>query len=576
MGEGRDPELGDTLNHHLWPPIDPLTKINLILRGKKDPGIQDPQASFVYGILGPPALLTSGAGSPVSATSAGSRATGIKNKTSRPPELGDTLNHTLGPPISDIIQRTWEGSSGKKRKGRDADAGSAGDGIVSSKNQGGAEPGSLGGHNCGPKPPAPDPDPGDIYNHHLWPPIDPLQKKRMGSFGKQAPGARGPDVEGQGGGGTIGSPLFAIDLEAATGNVNCQGIEFDGEYWWVTGGSNIIVSYLYKLSSSGQLLEKYPQPAGNWGFQGWRDIAYDGEFLYGGDDSAAPGMITQIDPANGRPTGVYIPTPLLVARALAYDAVTDSFWTADLNSLLYNIARNGTVLGAYPHFLSSVRGMAMEASGTNGQQLWIWSDDGGGMLASQFSPASGNFTGISWQGVKKDGATAGAACAYNDFAGSGNWVFAALHHGNPGDVIQGYRLSDADPYGSLADFGLEGLGTQGAPQLEYEDPYILSQGTLRLTSSSLQDELGIVYFGLSKAQIPFDQSGYTLWVNPVFSFSLTLSPGVTELPLIMPDSLWFTDTFWQLVQTDPGGKTFSGHTIAVSDGLKAVFGGPSF
>lgn len=134
---------------------------------------------------------------------------------------------------------------------------------------------------------------------------------------------------------------WTMDIEAITGDPRCLGVEFDGTNIWVTGASDSTIANLYKISPGGTLLDTYAQPPANWGNWGWRDLAFDGQYLYAGDETNAPNHITQIDPSNGQPTGVYYgPFPVNPCRALAYDPVTDSFWTACWNSLIYQCFRD--------------------------------------------------------------------------------------------------------------------------------------------------------------------------------------------------------------------------------------------
>jgi hypothetical protein len=49
---------------------------------------------------------------------------------------------------------------------------------------------------------------------------------------------------------------------------------------------------------------------------------------------------------------------------------------------------------------------------------------------------------------------------------------------------------------------------------------------------------------------------------------------VTEYTSASPQDLWFVNTYWQLVQTDPGSLPGLGTHTAVSEGLRVFIGGP--
>ena len=78
-----------------------------------------------------------------------------------------------------------------------------------------------------------------------------------------------------------GDVLFTYDVEGPTGDYQCLGVEFDGVNFWVTGGSaGGEPNKLYKFDDSGSLVDTFDQPSHTSGW-GWRDLAYDGEYLYG-------------------------------------------------------------------------------------------------------------------------------------------------------------------------------------------------------------------------------------------------------------------------------------------------------
>ena len=95
----------------------------------------------------------------------------------------------------------------------------------------------------------------------------------------------------------LGDLLFELDFGAITADTQILGVEFDGTYYWVTGGnSGLDPNKLYKIDTAGTLIATYDQSSlAGWG---WRDLAYDGTYLYASDS----GTVQQIDPATGAVT----------------------------------------------------------------------------------------------------------------------------------------------------------------------------------------------------------------------------------------------------------------------------------
>lgn len=192
----------------------------------------------------------------------------------------------------------------------------------------------------------------------------------------------------------FGDSAWGADIEAVTSDNLCLGAEFDGASLWVTGAAGSPSSepnYLYRFDRQGNLLASYPQPQGTgWG---WRDLCWDGQFLYGASDSD----IMQIDTAGGDTTGVRITSPCAVARGLAHDPASDHFFVADYADSIYEIDRSGAAINAWAN-ARSVFGLAWDATAPDGPWLWASSTDTSGGVPRpflrQFDPRNGIYTGL--------------------------------------------------------------------------------------------------------------------------------------------------------------------------------------
>ncbi|HTY08593.1 MAG TPA: carboxypeptidase regulatory-like domain-containing protein [Candidatus Edwardsbacteria bacterium] len=208
----------------------------------------------------------------------------------------------------------------------------------------------------------------------------------------------------------LGDSLWGLDVEAVTSDNLCLGVEFDGAHLWVSGAAGSPSgdpNYLYQLDTSGTLRAAYPQPQGNgWG---WRDLCWDGQFLYAGSDS----VIMQIDTVAGETTGVRIPAPVAVARGLAWDPGSDHFFVADFADSIYEIGRGGGVVNAWANG-RNVFGLAWDGTAPDGPWLWALHDSFDSytytsyLFASQFDPRAGAYTGLRFRLRTIDPANAAA------------------------------------------------------------------------------------------------------------------------------------------------------------------------
>jgi len=234
--------------------------------------------------------------------------------------------------------------------------------------------------------------------------------------------------------------LFAYLIQDATGDDGCLGVEFDGTYFWVTGrnAAGGDVHKLHKFDRDGNLIQSYDQ--GTTSTWGWRDLAWDGEYLYASDENE----LAQIDPAIGQKIATLpMPSGLSPVRALAYDPATDHFWSANFSSNIYEFDRNGTIINQYANS-KAVYGMAWDDVSDGGPYLWVNSQDGTPLIqVSQFNPATGTYTGETWQSNLPTGHTdalAGGAAFTTEWDPSVG-ALVVLGQGTPTDFIYGYEIA---------------------------------------------------------------------------------------------------------------------------------------
>ncbi len=226
---------------------------------------------------------------------------------------------------------------------------------------------------------------------------------------------------------------FNAGILTPTPDRTLMGVEFAEGYFWVTGADpdDTYQHKLYKISADGQtLVDYYTYP---FGFASWKDMCYDGEFLYVADIDT----IRQIDLSNGQPTGVKIPGPIYYQSGLAYDPATDHFWVSGDGNLIYEINRQGDVVRTLS-FLNDLpaAGLAWDVWTAGGPYLWIWSMK---YTASDVRPVAyqmfvetGLLTGVTFEGVNMNpngdlGADYALGATISDELIDGKVAFIGLH-----------------------------------------------------------------------------------------------------------------------------------------------------
>jgi hypothetical protein len=243
----------------------------------------------------------------------------------------------------------------------------------------------------------------------------------------------------------FGDEVFIFDPQTPTADDGCVGVEFDGVHFWVTGRHGIDEFHkLHKFDREGNYIASYNQNTRSvWG---WRDLAFDGRYLYASDENE----IAVIDTATGQkvdtlhaPSGIIKPL-----RGLAYDSHTDHFWAANFTSEIVEFDRTGQTIRSFTNGLH-IFGLAWDDVSAGGPWLWVFSQDGNPpMQVMQFDPREGIYTGISFMAVDHNGGDpdlAGGACFTSDWDQSKGILFCMVMGRsstyNIYDRVQGYEIT---------------------------------------------------------------------------------------------------------------------------------------
>jgi len=206
------------------------------------------------------------------------------------------------------------------------------------------------------------------------------------------------------------------------------GCEYDGKYIYLTGGGGVAhpdpnkVHIWQRVGDQCQWVCTVDQPTpSGWG---WRDIAWDGIYLYASDDrtldawradcggvTTFPGQSITLNPAQMPDIGVI--------RAVAYDQDEDWFWTADFSSNIYAFNRAGDMMVGPIANDKAIYGMAYDnrcdGFAVPGPYLWIHVQDSTNVY--QWSIATNSYTGVVYSGWGDDdpgvSGIAGGLCVYD-------------------------------------------------------------------------------------------------------------------------------------------------------------------
>jgi hypothetical protein len=243
---------------------------------------------------------------------------------------------------------------------------------------------------------------------------------------------------------TFGELVHATDLGSLTPTPDrtIVGVQYAAGSLWATGfdPDDYWQHKLYKFNEDGTvLLDVF-----SYGIEaaGWKDMAYDGDYLYVTDMDT----IRQLDLGTGEKTGVTIPAPFYYNSGLAYNPLNDHFYVSgDGGSNIYEIDREGTIISAIDDYANHATvGLAVDTLSVGGPFLWTWSNESIGynlsIKACQVSLVTHAFTGIEFDGESISAVISetagGATISYDVRPDSLTFIGINTRNGNANDQME--------------------------------------------------------------------------------------------------------------------------------------------
>ena len=194
---------------------------------------------------------------------------------------------------------------------------------------------------------------------------------------------------------SVGDSIWSFSYREDQG---LYGVEFDGDYFYVTGAnawddSNMI----YVFDSKGNYTREFAQKSKNseLGDWGWLGLAYrpDHDYFFGSEDS----MITAFDKFGN--VLYKFRGPHDVGQGLAWDG--QYVWVSFLDLAIVRIDVTGVVVASYSNSYL-IFGLAWDDASPGNPWLWVsvLGDTKQPNRIYQFDPIKGEYTGVWFEGVR--------------------------------------------------------------------------------------------------------------------------------------------------------------------------------
>lgn len=225
---------------------------------------------------------------------------------------------------------------------------------------------------------------------------------------------------------------FRFPAADSVGDNRLVGIEYADQLFYVAGGNNGQGrGNIYVFDREGRYVRRFPQFMNSaWGM---RDLAWDGELLWGGDGNTIFGFTPQGDSVCS------FRSPINPSRAIAWDAEREVLWVCDVLSDIVALDREGQERARIRRPGIRIYGLAWFPLDEEGFSLYAYvSDDQTPNGLYKINPESGQFRFLVDLPVEGEGRAGGLAITtqWDPYA----WVLVGLVQGLP-DAVYVWQLA---------------------------------------------------------------------------------------------------------------------------------------
>jgi hypothetical protein len=327
--------------------------------------------------------------------------------------------------------------------------------------------------------------------------------------------------------------VFVTNAGDTCNDSQLMGCEYAGGMFWITGAnSGNQPNKVYMLDNQGGYLGEFDQ--WNSGAWGWRDLTFDGIYLYGSDSY----LIDAFDLLGNPAPQMNITGPLNPCRGLAYDPATDHFWAQSFLSLLYEFDRNGTIYSMDDNGLDAVQGMAWDDVDPGGPWLWIFEQSGTpATTIHQYDPYNHTLTGFSYTVPLIPGCTNQSAggLAFTGDRTPNLWVLIGIAQAEPSDRLFALEMYVITNPGNLTGFVYEAASSQPLPNAT-----VVLNGDTTYTHSSGSYQFLDVPIGTY--EVTASKYGY----NPKIDSVEIFSDSTSHLNFFLTQPLIDVDIHWTM------------------------------
>jgi len=224
-----------------------------------------------------------------------------------------------------------------------------------------------------------------------------------------------------------------INIGEIIGDSRIQGVAFFDETFYFPGSNNRDPQ-IYVWDINGELIDQYDQPGDIEGSYGYKDLAFDGELIWGTSGEMIYGFT---------PEGELITSfrgPFNPSNNLAWDSNRELLWVSSTTSDIIGMNREGEIIEELDRQSMRVYGLAYHPFDIDGHNLYIFNKDSdiGDQIVTKMNTDNGDTMHVAIL-EPEDGGTAAGVFITNQFDVF-SWVFLSIANNGARDNLNVWQI----------------------------------------------------------------------------------------------------------------------------------------
>ena len=230
-----------------------------------------------------------------------------------------------------------------------------------------------------------------------------------------------------------------INISRIADDDHINSVIFAENYYYVSGENHVGIEdgpdLIYVINRFGELVDSFLQPEEIWEDRSIKDMAWDGELIWGAGSGMIGGFTTEGE------LQIQFQGPCNPNSAIAWDPDRELLWISAITSDIYGIRRNGEIVTELDRCRFRIYGLAYWRDDPDGYTLYIFHNPSGDreQMVHKMNPDNGDTLLVRNLSDAVEGSAGGAFITIE--LDNDSWVFIDIANDGANDRIDVWQLA---------------------------------------------------------------------------------------------------------------------------------------